>query len=274
MILITGASGYVGSHLCYALKKREIPFIGLDIDIWKNIIPGVQWYKEDCCDRAAIASIFRKFKPSTVIHLAALKSIPESLSHPEEYFQNNINSLTNVLALAKMFNCQRIIFSSSCAVYGPQNSPIKETAPLSPQNSYAKSKAICEEIIQSSDIPYIILRYFNPIGELNGLQDFAGDGINAAIRACNVTIHGSNYPTPDGTPIRDFIPIDDLVECHIKAITMKTDTEIFNIGSGYGTSIKELLSRAGIQYTLGPRRPGDLPAIWADTSNWKKAAGE
>lgn len=270
MILVTGASGYIGSHICHNLYHNGRPFIGIDRDIHKNIIPNVQYHLCDCCDKDRVLYLFKKFKPEYVIHLAALKSIPESLTNPELYLQNNINCTTNVLLACKKFFVKKLIFSSTCAVYGNAKSPIQESAPLNPLNPYAISKAICEQIIQTSGTPYIILRYFNPIGEINGLRDLSPDSAQYNIRSGDFTIYGSDYDTPDGTPIRDFIGIAHLIKRHLLAIDLPVSDGIFNIGAGVGKSVKQLCTECGIKYKLGPRRAGDIAALWADVTKWKE----
>lgn len=269
MILITGIHGYIGSHMAQRLNALRMPFLGLDK--FKPTINGIEFDAScpDLCDIDSLDTYFSKHTDIThVFHFAGFKSIRESISDPHYYLHNNINSTLNLVEAIKGFSPNaKLIFSSSASVYGNCASPVKETDPISPQNPYALSKSICEQIITASGINYSILRYFNPVGELYRIQDRSKDSINHALRQENFTIFGDDYPTKDGTPIRDFVPINELIDAHLHA--MEWGNEIVNIGRGVPTTVKELAEERGIKYTIGKRREGDVAELWADTSKYK-----
>ncbi len=276
MILITGIDGYIGSHMASRLASLQIPFIGLDRQHHKNIpqllkTPFIDKIcKIEICDMNAfdnLNGIIKLHDIKTVFHFAAFKSIPESLEKPVKYLRNNINSTTNLLKAMAECKCEKIIFSSSASVYGNKTGAIKETYDVSPTNPYALSKLMCEQIIEQSGIDYVILRYFNPIGDTDRLKDFAADGLNFALRQPNFVINGKDYKTPDGTPVRDFIPIYRLIDAHMHARFWKN--EIVNIGTGVGMSVEQICDATGVKYTYGPRRKGDIEAIWADTEKYE-----
>lgn len=277
MILVTGANGYIGSHLCHRLAELNEKFVGVDTKVYINRVSGEYSYDRDIRDYHSMKQIFRKHSIDTIIHLAAYKSIPESVDEPEKYFQNNINCTTNLLLLAKEFKCRHFVFSSTCAVYGDNASPVTEDSPMdmSDDNPYALSKYICEGIIQNSKIHSTILRYFNPIGEYYGIRDFSSDGINTAIRRARngemFKIYGGDYKTVDGTPERDFIDIRTLVEAHIHAMRNPAFLgETVNVGLGRPRSVKQLCEELGIKYEIVGRREGDVPSIWASTQHYEK----
>lgn len=258
MILVTGHKGYIGQHLTKRLDELGMDWQGFDVKYGRDF---------DCCNYNALNYWIGNGPTKTIIHLAAFKSIPDSINSPAEYLQNNINATTNLVRLMGWYGIRKIVFSSSCSVYGAQPSPIREDAPIKPENPYALSKAICEQIIMASKVNYSILRYFNPIGERHGIQDNSPDGIQQKMREGNFQIYGGDHPTKDGTPVRDFIDIDELVEAHIKALDW--NNEVVNIGTGQGKSVKQLADELGVKYTIGPRREGDVSAVWADATQYK-----
>ena len=232
----------------------------------------------DIRDYKTLSGIFRRYPIDSVIHLAGYKNIQESVEEPEKYYQNNINGTTNILLLMAKYKCDRIMFSSTCAVYGESaQSPVHEDdikdCPW--ENPYAASKYICEGLIQNSGLRYTILRYFNPIGEYNGLRDFSKDGINSACRRALggdiFKIYGGDYKTTDGTPERDFINIKVLVDAHIEAIrNPKFIDETANVGTGNPQSVKKLCDHLGLKYEIVGRRDGDTPSVWANTYHYEK----
>ncbi len=299
-ILITGGTGYIGSHIIielYNLGYNNIIVVDSLINSTtqnlqniykiKNKMPLFYNLNLTCPNNLDI--IFKTFEIDTVLHLAALKSVPESISDPIKYYNNNVVGLVNLLNTMKIYNCKKIIFSSSAIVYGNSQIPLCETFPISSENitnPYGQTKYICEKIINDmvifNNFKAIILRYFNPIGyHPSGL---IGDNLlnsNLFSTICNLikndiqnnnnnnnmlTIFGNNYNTYDGTCIRDFIHVCDLALAHIKAIEKLNSTEnnylIYNIGTGIGTSVKELIDTFSIfypiNYTIGNRRNGDI----------------
>ncbi len=278
----------------------------------------VPFEQVDCCDREALKRVFERYEFSSAIHFAASKAVGESVEQPLKYYRNNLVSFLNVVELMRDFGRPNILFSSSCTVYGePDAQPVTEQTPRKPAASpYGNTKQICEDILrdavnashgaasgpaslQSRDsapstlataLKGIALRYFNPIGaHPSGLIGELPRGVPqnllpyvtqtaAGIREC-LSIFGNDYPTPDGTCIRDYIDVIDLARAHIAALRrmlgnehMKTSYEVFNVGTGRGVSVLELVN--GFEHANGvkvchkfaPRRPGDITAIWADPS--------
>lgn len=252
------------------LSALRLPFLGIDMNLGTNIISS-------CCVRVnlcdwnqivKIGTVNDLSKITHVFHFAGFKSINQSLRFPLKTISNNVNSTLNLLNLAEIhFPNAKIIFSSSASVYGNAPSPIKEDTPLNPLNPYALSKQMCEQIIINSGFKYAILRYFNPVGEMYRLRDHSVDSINYNIRKGGFTIFGDDYPTHDGTPVRDFIPISQLIDAHLEAMRWPTN-EIVNIGTGSPTTVKQLLDSMQIPYTIGSRREGDVAELWADVSKY------
>lgn len=271
MILITGMGGYIGSHMAKFLDSTATKYVGIDKDKGKNFPLLKNAYVVDMCNIDQLEDFFKvqnkKERITSVFHFAAYKSIPDSIKYPTDYFHNNIVSTANLMALMKAYNIPKIVFSSTCAVYGTKESPISETAVLNPENPYAKSKVICEEIIKDSTCNYSILRYFNPIGTYNGLKDFSKDSLNYNLNKNPFVIYGNDYNTPDGTPIRDFIEIDELINAHITALLW--DNVIVNIGTGKGKSVLSLAKELNIPYVFGSRREGDCECVFADATKYK-----
>lgn len=251
----------------------------------------------DCCDYAAVDKLFTDYKIDAVIHFAAFKAVGESVAEPIKYYRNNLDSFLNILEVSKNHGGCNVLFSSSATVYGEaEKLPVTETSPRLPATSpYGNTKQICEDILRDvvfateGTVKGIALRYFNPIGahpsaligELprgvpNNLVPFI---TQTAIgkREC-LSIFGNDYSTEDGTCLRDYIDIVDLAKAHVAAVArmldgkMKQNYEIFNIGTGRPVSVYELVTKfekvngLKLNYKFAPRRPGDVVAIWADTS--------
>lgn len=275
-ILVTGGTGFIGSHTTVELINAGYDVVIVDnlsnskADVVDGIeeITGVRpvFIEADCCDLPAMEKIFSQYPIDGIIHFAASKAVGESVEKPLLYYRNNILSLVNLLGLMPPNNVKGIIFSSSCTVYGqpdPENLPVTEEAPIKPAESpYGNTKQINEEIIRDfinsgADIKAILLRYFNPIGshpsaiigELpNGvpmnLIPFVTQTA-AGIRE-QLKVFGKDYNTPDGTCIRDYIYVVDLAKAHVKAMQRVLDTdsprlEVFNVGTGSGVSTKEVI---------------------------------
>lgn len=316
-ILVTGGTGYIGSHTTVELIQQ-----GYEVIIADNLSNSFEWvidriekitgvsphfYHVDLTDVAATEKIFTDHSDiSGVIHFAALKAVGESVNKPLLYYQNNLNSLMNILHLMEKYGCKHFVFSSSCTVYGqPSILPVKETSPILPALSpYGNTKQICEQIITSQSevtpMQSIILRYFNPIGahsssligELpigipNNLIPFITQ--TAIGKRERLNIFGNDYNTPDGTCIRDYIHVTDLAKAHIIALEHlmtqknKEKIEIYNLGTGNGFSVLEVVNafekttHVKLNYQFVPRREGDIEQIWADTTvannklGWKAA---
>lgn len=304
-ILVTGGAGFIGSHTVVELINTGHTPIILDnlcnsrissLDGIRHITKKYpKFYKGDCTDLNFVTSIFSSNPIDGIIHFSALKAVGESITNPLLYYQNNIDSLITILKCAVHFHTRYIVFSSSATVYGePETLPIPETAPRKKASSpYGNTKKICEDILRDTQLAstyalqVIILRYFNPIGahpsgfigELplstpNNLVPFITQTA-AGIRE-RLTIFGDDYPTPDGTCIRDYIHVVDLAKAHIRALEhLCSHKEIhyttYNVGTGKGTSVKELLNtfqdvnNITVPHIIGPRRVGDIISCYANS---------
>lgn len=305
-ILVTGGTGYIGSHTVVELQQQGFEVVIVDnlsnsqADIVYQIekITGQKPLLEvfDLADREKTADFFKRHSDiKGVIHFAAFKAVGESVEKPVDYYRNNLVSLMNVLESMQENEVGNIVFSSSCTVYGqPDELPVSEKAPVKKAESpYGNTKQISEEILQDfikvSDVHAIALRYFNPIGahesaligELplgvpNNLVPFITQtaiGIREQLK-----VFGDDYPTPDGTPIRDYIHVVDLAKAHVVAIQrmiegkMKQNFEVFNLGTGNGYSVLEVInafekvSQTKLNYKIVERREGDVTQVWADPS--------
>lgn len=298
-LLITGGAGYIGTHICVVMAQLGYEilvidnFINSDPKIFENLkkILGkpIRLSKVDLCDKAALGTVFREFKPEFVIHLAGLKSVVESVENPLNYYMNNIISTTNLLEMMSVFGCSNIVFSSSATVYGePKILPIPESHPVAPLNPYGHSKLFIEQIIkdwQQADTSRhaICLRYFNPIGAhpSGDIGEFPlGLPANvfpiisrvAANKLHSFSIFGNCYPTRDGTAERDYIHIMDLADAHAMAIGGLSlySFEVINVGTGVGITVQELKESfehvigKKIKYVSAARRIGDVDRCFAD----------
>lgn len=265
----------------------------------------VKCHRIDCADAEALRAVLREEGDvAGVIHFAAYKAVGESVNEPLKYFQNNVGSLLTLLEVMPEFGVDSLVFSSSCTVYGvPDALPVTEQTPTKPASSpYGRTKQMCEEIVHDvaaapdNKLRTILLRYFNPIGahasakigELplgvpNNLVPFVTQTA-AGIRE-QLTIFGNDYDTPDGTNIRDYIHVVDLAKAHVVAVRRllekrgSEDVETFNVGTGHGNSVLEVVqtfeqvSGQPLNYKIGPRRPGDVPAIYADATKAAEVLG-
>lgn len=312
-ILVTGGAGFIGSHTVVALA--EAGFEPIIVDDFSNSEPAVlngltailnrqvRYYRIDCNDRAAMTDVFDREQVAGVIHFAASKAVGESVENPLKYYRNNLDSLLVLLELMPQFGVKNLVFSSSCTVYGqPEHLPVTEETPRLPALSpYGNTKAICEDIIRdcvtaTMPVRAISLRYFNPIGaHPSALIGELPRGVPANLvpyllqvasgQRASLTVHGTDYNTPDGTAIRDYIHVMDLADAHVSAVRLllpKEDAhfyDIFNIGTGRGASVLELINTfeevTGIKlaYSLSTRRPGDIEQIYADVTKSTEGLG-
>ena len=313
-ILITGGTGYIGSHTAVEMIEAGYELIIVDnlsnsqIDVLNGIekITGKkpEFHKIDLSNEQETITFFNKNNNiDVIIHFAAYKAVGESVEKPIMYYKNNLNSLMNILTAMKKYNINNLIFSSSCTVYGqPDKLPVTEQSPIKKADSpYGNTKQIAEEIIQDTlktdnDLKSIALRYFNPIGahktafigELpigvpNNLIPFITQAV--AGKRKQLSVFGNDYNTPDGTAIRDYIHVVDLAQAHLVATERllknknKSNFETFNIGTGKGNSVLEVLNTfekatgQKINYKITARRQGDIEKVWADTSFANKELG-
>ncbi|MBP3764580.1 MAG: UDP-glucose 4-epimerase GalE [Bacteroidaceae bacterium] len=315
-ILVTGGTGFIGSHTTVELINAGYDVVIVDnlsnsnADVVDGIeqITGVRpaFEKVDCNDVPALEAVFQKYKGiEGIIHFAASKAVGESVFKPLLYYRNNLNSLMNLLELMPKYDVKGIIFSSSCTVYGQpdkENLPVTEQAPIKKAESpYGNTKQICEEIIQDyiksgAPVKAILLRYFNPIGaHPSAIIGEMPNGVPAnlipyltqtaiGIRK-ELSVFGDDYDTPDGSCIRDFIYVVDLAKAHVCAMAhildgkMEQAVDVFNVGTGKGNSVLELINTfeecTGVKlpYKIVGRRAGDIEQVWGNVDKANKVLG-
>ncbi|MUK41399.1 UDP-glucose 4-epimerase GalE [Aliivibrio fischeri] len=309
-VLVTGGMGYIGSHTCIQMIEAGIEPIILDnlgnskvavldrIEALTHVRPV--FYQGDIRDEAFLDSIFAEHSISSVIHFAGLKAVGESVAKPLEYYDNNVNGSLVLARSMRKANVKSIVFSSSATVYGdPAIVPITENSPTgATTNPYGRSKYMVEECFSDlfdveNDWSITLLRYFNPVGAHpsgtmgedpqgipNNLMPFIAQV--AVGRRESLSVFGNDYPTPDGTGVRDYIHVMDLADGHIaalKAVGEKSGLHIYNLGTGKGSSVLEMVeafaeaSGKPVPYTLCPRRAGDIAECWASTEKAEKELG-
>lgn len=312
-ILVTGGAGYIGSHT--VVELQEAGYAPVIVDNFSNseesALQGiasilgkeVPCYRVDCTDVQTLRQVFEQ-EPEIagVIHFAAYKAVGESVAEPLKYYHNNVGSLVALLQVMKEFSVNKLVFSSSCTVYGvPDQLPVTEKTPVQKANSpYGNTKKVCEEIltdveVSGADMYSIALRYFNPIGahpsvkigELplgvpSNLVPFITQ--TAVGMREQVTVFGDDYDTADGTCVRDYVHVVDLAKAHVVAVDRLLQDkaerlEFYNIGTGNGNTVLEAIkafeSASGekLNYKIGPRRPGDVPKIYADVTKATEVLG-
>jgi UDP-glucose 4-epimerase len=301
-VLLTGATGYIASHTWVALAAAGYRVIG--VDNFSNSSPAVlqrlrclldaapAFERADVCDRAAMATLFGRERIDAVVHFAAFKAVGESTLKPLDYYRNNVDALLTVCESMRAAGCRRLVFSSSATVYGnPRQLPVREDAPLHAASPYGQTKLIGEALLADlgradADWRSATLRYFNPVGaHPSGLigEDPSGIPNNlmpyvaqvAVGRRERLQVFGSDYATPDGTGVRDYIHVCDLADGHVAALDhlIGRDCSItVNLGTGRGYSVLEVVrayeaaSGRAIPFEIAPRRPGDVDACYADAS--------
>ncbi len=307
MLLITGGTGYIGSHTAVKLLEQNEDIIILDnlYNSKKEVLDSIEkitnkkpkFYQTDLLDIEGLEKIFQQNKIDCVIHFAGLKAVGESVAEPLKYFNNNITGTINLLMTMRKYNCKKIIFSSSATVYGTAEiMPLDEDSPLGITNPYGRTKLVIEEIMRDlyqsdNEFGIVLLRYFNPLGaHKSGLIGENPNGIpnNLMPYICKVAkgelpqlnVFGNDYDTIDGTGVRDYIHVEDLAIGHVKAydkIKSQNGLHIYNLGTGNGYSVLQVISAfekvndIKINYKIAPRRAGDVATVYADT---KKAESE
>lgn len=298
-ILVTGGAGYIGSHVVKALGEE-----GHELLIYDNLSTGHEWavlsgrlLRGDLADRTAIREALRDFRPEAVMHFAASIQVEESVREPLAYYRNNVIHTLNLLEAIRQTGTTRFLYSSTAAVYGiPETIPVDERAPLRPINPYGASKVMVEQVLAdlaaASDFRYCALRYFNvagadPEGRIGQAYRDATHLITRALKTVKgespkLSIYGTDYPTSDGTCVRDYIHVDDLASAHLSALDrlMRTgETEIMNCGYGHGYSVREVVDVArkvtGVDFPVEEtgRRAGDPPALVADSRRIRELTG-
>lgn len=308
-ILVTGGTGYIGSHTCVELLNKGHEVVIFDnlfnsqIDVVDKIktITGkdVKFYKADMLDKESMRTVFAENKFDAVIHFAGLKAVGESVQKPLWYYHNNITGTLQLCELMNEYGCKRIIFSSSATVYGnPKTVPITEDFPLSTTNPYGSTKLMLEQILSDFCVPdpewsVVLLRYFNPIGaHESGLIGERPNGIPnnlmpyimqvAVGKLPELGVFGNDYDTPDGTGVRDYIHVVDLAKGHVNAVdkvTSTTGVNIYNLGTGNGYSVLDIVKAfeaangVEIPYVIKPRRAGDIATCYANPKKAKEELG-
>ena len=305
-ILVTGGAGYIGSHTVVELQNEgyEVHIIDNLSNSQPEVLEGIrkitgvlpQFKKFDLTDAEAVFNFFRQNEIDAVIHFAAYKAVGESVREPAKYYRNNLVSLLNLLEAMEQHSCSCMVFSSSCTVYGqPDSLPVTEQSPVKEALSpYGNTKQISEEIIRDvinskQKMKAISLRYFNPIGAhesaiIGELPTGVPDNLVPFITQTAIgireqlSVFGNDYDTPDGSCIRDYIHVVDLSKAHVSAVKRlfnqnnKHNFEIFNLGTGQGTSVFEIIDTfekvtgVKLNYKKAERRPGDVACIYADAS--------
>lgn len=300
-ILVSGGAGYIGSHTCIELLQEGHELVVVDdlSNSYAEAVKRVQqitgrsfpFYTADVCDKSKMGSIFSEHQIDAVIHFAGFKAVGESVAMPLRYYRNNLDSTMTLCEVMQESGVKKFVFSSSATVYGmPEQVPITEDFPLSCTNPYGWTKLMNEQILRDlsgSDPEWsvVLLRYFNPVGaHISGSigEDPAGIPNNlmpyiaqvAIGRQPHLNVFGQDYPTPDGTGVRDYIHVVDLAEGHCRALDFSennTGVQAINLGTGHGFSVLEMVKAfeaatgREIPYKIAPRRPGDVARCYADT---------
>jgi UDP-arabinose 4-epimerase len=298
-VLVTGGAGYVGAHGCKALAAA-----GYKPVVYDNLVHGheeaVQWgpfERGELSDQARLREVFERHRPQAVMHFAAYTAVGESVRDPGKYYRNNVAGSLTLIEAAAAHGVGNFVFSSTAATYGlPANVPITEDEPNNPINPYGRSKLMIEEMLfdfeQAHGLKSAIMRYFNaagasPDGEIGESHDPETHLIPLALDAVagkgpELTVFGTDYPTPDGTCIRDYIHVGDLADAHVRALDRLAGgaaTRVYNLGTGSGVSVREILDAVervtgkAVPHRLGERRAGDPPLLVSDPSRARSELG-
>ncbi|MFP4383205.1 MAG: UDP-glucose 4-epimerase GalE [Spirochaetia bacterium] len=299
-ILVIGGAGYIGSHVCKALREADFEigvYDNLSSGLKENLLPETRFFQEDILDEDAVLKVMREGW-NGVIHLAAFKAAGESMVHPEKYAKNNLCGTVNILNGMSSCSISGIVFSSSAAVYGePQYLPIDEEHPVNPENFYGFTKLEIERLLawynQLKNIKYASLRYFNaagydPDGIVTGLESNPANLLPIVMETAagirkEMSVYGDDYPTPDGTCIRDYIHVTDLADAHVRSMKHILDSSgtslTLNLGSGQGISVTEMIELARkitgkkIPAKVTGRRSGDPAKLVASSESAKQKIG-
>ncbi|MPW37912.1 UDP-glucose 4-epimerase GalE [Vibrio sp. B1Z05] len=308
-VLVTGGMGYIGSHTCIQLLEAGFTPVIFDnlynskasVNQRIRLVTGqtVEFVEGDIRDKALLVKTLKQYDIDAVIHFAGLKAVGESVAKPLEYYDNNVNGTLVLVDAMRDAGVNRLVFSSSATVYGdPHTVPITEDFPTSATNPYGRSKLMVEECLTdfqqaNPEWSITLLRYFNPVGSHpsgqlgedpqgipNNLMPFVSQV--AVGRREYLSVFGDDYPTPDGTGVRDYIHVMDLADGHIAALQrvgVKSGLHIFNLGTGNGSSVLDMVkafeqaSGKTIAYKIAPRRPGDIAECWADPAKAENELG-
>lgn len=286
-VLVTGGAGYIGSHACKALATRG--FVPVSFDNlstgWAQAVKYGPLVRADLLDRAAIDAALAEYRPVAIMHFAASSLVGEAMQNPGKYWRNNVLGALNLIEAALAADCRALVFSSTCAVYGEQDGVVlAEDSPQQPLNAYGSTKRAIEEMIRdfghSDGLRSVIFRYFNvagsdPEAEIGECHRPETHLIPLMLQAIcgerdELVIHGQDYPTHDGTCIRDYVHVLDLVEAHVQGLEWLIEGKegrVFNLGTGAGFSVREVIDHARaatgrkVPFRVGPRRQGDAVSL-------------
>lgn len=291
-ILVTGGAGYIGSHACKALAAAGFTPVTFDnlVTGWRDAVKFGPLIEGDLLDRAQIDAVFAQYKPVAVMHFAALSQVGDSMKQPGLYWRNNVEGSLNLIEAAVAAKCENFVFSSTCATYGDQdNVVLDEDSAQLPINAYGASKRAIEDILRDFGVAYglknVIFRYFNvagadPEGEVGEFHQPETHLVPLMLDAIDgkrdaLTIFGTDYDTPDGTCIRDYVHVCDLVDAHVLGLQWLLDgkpSRVFNLGTGTGFSVREVVEHSrevtnrAVPITEGARRPGDCTKLVSGSS--------
>jgi UDP-glucose-4-epimerase GalE len=298
-VLVTGGAGYIGSHTVRQLRQRGDEIVVLDnLEFGhRDAVADTPLVVGDVADYDLVLETISRHRVDSIVHFAAYKAAGESFENPGRYFANNVAGTAALLEAAYKGGVRRFVFSSTCAVYGtPERTPVAEDAPIHPESPYGESKALVERMMHWYDVCHgvrsVSLRYFNASGA--AMDGSLGEDWSVTLnlvplamkallgKAPPLRVFGTDYPTPDGTAIRDYIHVDDLADAHLRAIDYLArggESVAVNVGTGVGSSVREVLSAAEraagrpVPADDAPRRPGDPIALWADNSLARELLG-
>lgn len=286
-VLVTGGAGYIGSHACKALKAAGYTPVTFDnlVTGWQDAVKFGPFEQGDLLDRARLDTVFAQYEPVAVMHFAALSLVGECMQDPGVYWRNNVSGSLNLIEAAVAAGCMNFVFSSTCATYGDQdNVVLNEDSAQMPNNAYGASKRAIEDMLRNFGAAYglrhVIFRYFNvagadPEGEVGEFHQPETHLVPLMLEAIDgkrdaLTIFGTDYETPDGTCIRDYVHVCDLVDAHVLGLKWLTDNKenrVFNLGTGSGFSVREVLNQSKevtnrvVPFHEGPRRAGDCTKL-------------
>ncbi|MGI9369961.1 MAG: UDP-glucose 4-epimerase GalE [Ruegeria sp.] len=298
-ILVTGGAGYIGSHACKALSRAGYVPVTYDnlITGWQDAVKFGPFEQGDLLDRARLDQVFAQYKPAAVMHFAALSQVGEAMSEPGKYWSNNVTGSLNLIEAAIAAGCLNFVFSSTCATYGEHdNVVLDEDTPQLPLNAYGASKRAIEDILRNFEVAHglnhVVFRYFNvagadPDGEIGEFHRPETHLVPLMLDAIDgkhdtLTVFGMDYDTPDGTCIRDYVHVCDLVDAHVLGLgwlEQGKGSRVFNLGTGSGFSVMEVIEHSKsvtnrpVPYTVGPRRPGDCTKLVSGSARAREELG-
>lgn len=298
-ILVTGGAGYIGSHACKALEKAG--FVPVTYDNlatgWEEAVKFGPFERGDMLDRSRLDEVFAAYRPVAVMHFAALSQVGESIAYPGRYWRENVVGALNLLEAATAASCLQVVFSSTCATYGDQDGVmLDEDSTQRPINAYGGSKLAIEQMLRdfeaAHDLRHVIFRYFNvagadpeaEVGEFHEPETHLIPLMLEAVAGSRpaLSLHGTDYDTPDGTCIRDYVHVNDLVDAHVLGLRWlqnKKPSRVFNLGTGHGFSVREVLEQGRVitnrpvPFTEGPRRPGDCTRLVSGSQRAERELG-